>query len=227
MEQKKKLTIEKLIEEAQLFCLEQSKFQHKELYGVTDGKAVGTLIEHKFQSHLNDKYEVLVGSSARGIDLPSDDILTDIKVTSIKQPQSSCPFKDAKQKIFGLGYNLLVFVYDKTDDPTTQTAILNFVSCSFVHKERTADYTTTFRLREMIKDGANEADIIAHLQDKNIPADEITLAKVAEQILQSTPEQGYLTISNALQWRLQYQRIVTLVDDIQGIEKIVSYNKPQ
>ena len=227
MEQKKKLTIEKLIEEAQLFCLEQSKFQHKDLYGVTDGKAVGTLIEHKFQSHLNDKYEVLVGSSARGIDLPSDDILTDIKVTSIKQPQSSCPFKDAKQKIFGLGYNLLVFVYDKTDDPTTQTAILNFVSCSFVHKERTADYTTTFRLREMIKDGANEADIIAYLQDKNIPADEITLAKVAEQILQSTPEQGYLTISNALQWRLQYQRIVTLVDDIQGIEKIVSYNKPQ
>lgn len=227
MGQKEKLTIEKLIEEAQLFCVEQSKFQHKELYGVTDGKAVGTLIEHKFQSHLNEKYEVLVGSSAKGMDLPSDDIQTDIKVTSIKQPQSSCPFKDAKQKIFGLGYNLLVFVYDKTDDPTTQTAILNFVSCSFVHKERTADYTTTFRLREMIKDGANEADIIAYLQDKNIPADEITLAKVAEQILQSTPEQGYLTISNALQWRLQYQRIVTLVDDIQGIEKIVSYNKPQ
>ena len=227
MGQKEKLTIEKLIEEAQLFCVEQSKFHHKELYGVTDGKAVGTLIEHKFQSHLNEKYEVLVGSSAKGIDLPSDDIQTDIKVTSIKQPQSSCPFKDAKQKIFGLGYNLLVFVYDKTDDPTSETAILNFVSCSFVHKERTADYTTSFRLREMVKDGANEADIIAYLQDKNIPADEITLAKVAEQILQTPPEQGYLTISNALQWRLQYQRIVALADDIQGIEKIISYNKPQ
>jgi hypothetical protein len=207
--------------------VKQSKFQHKELYGVTDGKAVGTLIEHKFQSHLNEKYEVLVGSSAKGMDLPSDDIQTDIKVTSIKQPQSSCPFKDAKQKIFGLGYNLLVFVYDKTDDPTSETAILNFVSCSFVHKERTADYTTSFRLREMVKDGANEADIIAYLQDKNIPADEITLAKVAEQILQTPPEQGYLTISNALQWRLQYQRIVALADDIQGIEKIISYNKPQ
>ncbi|MFN3272114.1 MAG: hypothetical protein ACK40Y_06120 [Cloacibacterium caeni] len=227
MGQKEKLTIEKLIEEAQLFCVEQSKFQHKELYGVTDGKAVGTLIEHKFQSHLNEKYEVLVGSSAKGIDLPSDDIQTDIKVTSIRQPQSSCPFKDAKQKIFGLGYNLLVFVYDKSDDPKTQTAILNFVSCSFVHKERTADYTTTFRLREMVKDGANEADIIAYLQDKNIPADEITLAKVAEQILQTPPEQGYLTISNALQWRLQYQRIVALTDDIPGIDKIVSYNKPK
>lgn len=227
MKQKEKLTIEKLIKEAQIFCIEQSKFRHQELYGVTDGKAVGTLIEHQFQTHLNEKYEVLVGSSARGIDLPSYDILTDIKVTSIRQPQSSCPFKDAKQKIFGLGYNLLVFVYDKTDDLTTQTAILNFVSCSFVYKERTADYTTTYRLREMIRDGANEADITAYLQDKNIPADDITLSKIAQQILQSPPEQGYLTISNALQWRLQYQRIVALTDDIPGIDKIVSYNKPK
>ena len=41
-------------------------------------------------------------------------------------------YKDAKQKVFGLGYNLLVFVYDKADDPKSKTATLNFVSCSFV-----------------------------------------------------------------------------------------------
>ena len=103
MANKEQLTIENLIEEARIFCVSESTYKHKELYGVTDGKAVGTLIEQKFQSHLNNKYEVTVGSSARGIDLPSDDIQTDIKVTSIRQPQSSCPFKDAKQKIFGLG----------------------------------------------------------------------------------------------------------------------------
>lgn len=227
MDRKDNLTIEKLIEEAQVFCVAESTFKHKELYGVTDGKAVGTLIEQKFQKHLNEKYIVTVGSSARGIDLPSKDILTDIKVTSIKQPQSSCPFKDVKQKVFGLGYNLLVFVYDKTDDSKSQTAILNFVSCSFVYKERTGDYTTTYRLRQMIEDKANEADIIAYLQDKNIPADEITLSKVAKQILKSPPEQGYLTISNALQWRLQYQRIVALTDDIPGIDKIISFNQPK
>ena len=56
---------------------------------------------------------------------------------------------------------------------------------------------------------------------------EITLAKVAKQILETPPEQGYLTISNALQWRLQYQRIVALTDDIPGIDKIVSYNQPK
>ena len=222
---KEKLTIKKLIEEAYNFCVAESKHKNKELFGVTDGKAVGTYIEHKFKKQLDNKYKITIGSSASGIDLPSDDIQTDIKVTSIKQPQSSCPFKDAKQKIFGLGYNLLVFVYDKTDDPKTKTVNLNFVSCSFIAKERTADYTTTFRLREMVKDKANEADIIAYLQDKNIPADEITLSKLAKQILKSPPEQGYLTISNALQWRLQYQRIVDLSENVKGITKIVHKKK--
>ncbi|HMT74466.1 MAG TPA: hypothetical protein PKA77_10370 [Chitinophagaceae bacterium] len=222
---KEKLTIKKLIEEARNFCVSESKYKNKELYGVTDGKAVGTHIEHKFKKHLDDKYQLTIGSSANGIDLPSGDIQTDIKVTSIKQPQSSCPFKDAKQKIFGLGYNLLVFVYDKTDDPKTKTANLNFVSCSFIAREKTADYTTTFRLREMVKDKANEADIIAYLNDKNIPADEITLAQLAKQVLKNPPELGYLTISNALQWRLQYQRIVDLSEDVKGITKIIHKKK--
>ena len=93
-------------------------------------------------------------------------------------------------------------------------------------RERTADYTTTYRLREMINDNANEADIIAYLVDKNIPADEITLSKLAEEILQNPPEQGYLTISNALQWRLQYQRIVYLREPISGITKIIDKAKP-
>jgi hypothetical protein len=142
---KKDPEIEDVIFEAKVFCIAQSKTPNKELFGVTDGKAIGTHIEHKFQQHLSDHYDLKIGTSAKGIDLPSVDI--DIKVTSIKQPQSSCPFKDAKQKIFGLGYNLLVFVYDKFDDPETKTANLDFVSCSFISKERTADYTTTFRLR--------------------------------------------------------------------------------
>lgn len=227
MEIKEKLTIQKLIEEAQFFCVEQSQFQHKELFGVTDGKAVGTLIEQKFQTHLRDKYEVIIGSSAKGIDLPSEDILTDIKVTSNKQPQSSCPFKDAKQKIFGLGYNLLVFVYDKTDDAKSQTATLNFVSCSFVSKERTADFTTTSILNEMKKVGANEDDIISFLEGIKLPADEIALKQITEIILASEIPIGYLTISNALQWRLQYGRIRDLKNDVPGIDKIISYNKPK
>ena len=194
---KKKLTIKELINSAKEFCKQETKYENKELFGVTDGKAVGTYIEHKFKDFLNEYYIVDNGNSAKGIDLPAPEINTDIKVTSIKQPQSSSPFKDAKQKIYGLGYNLLVFVYEKSDNNKNRTAILDFKCCSFIEKERTADYTTTYRLIEMVNDGANQEDIIAYLNDKNIPADDITLTQIANQILENPPELGYLTVSNA------------------------------
>lgn len=210
-----KLTIDLLKYEARKFCEEQSTINHISLIGVTDGKAVGTYVEHLFQTKLNQKYSLRVGNSARGIDLPDDDILTDIKVTSIKQPQSSCPFKSARQKIFGLGYNLLVFVYQKIDTETTCT--LNFLYCTFIEKEKTSDYTITKRLIEMKKDGANKEDIIAFLSDKNVPGDEIIYDELATEILSSDLQQGYLTISNALQWRLQYARVILLDNTVKGI----------
>ncbi|MEA3452638.1 MAG: restriction endonuclease [Bacteroidota bacterium] len=218
---KPKLKISDLKEQAKLFCVKETEFKNPDLFGITDGKAVGTYIEHKFQEFLKANYVIEIGSSAKGIDLPSAEINTDIKVTSIKQHQSSCPFKDAKQKIFGLGYNLLIFVYDKIDDTKTKTTKLNFVSCAFIEAERTADYTTTYRLREMLKDGANEEDITAYLTDRNIPADEITLLEISRQIIGNPPKQGYLTISNALQWRLQYGRVVNLEKKVIGINKII------
>lgn len=209
------LTINKLILEAKKFCENMSKENHVSLIGVTDGKAVGTYVEHRFQSYLSERYLLTIGSSAKGIDLPDDNICTDIKVTSMIQPQSSCPFKNARQKVFGLGYNLLVFVYKKTD--TLNVCKLNFVNCTFIDKLRTADFTITKRLREMIYDGANKEDIIGFLQDKNVPGDEIVYNDLADEILVHTPNQGYLTISNALQWRLQYARVIGLKNSVRGI----------
>lgn len=95
----KKLTIESLIKEAKRFCKQISGVHKTELFGITDGKAIGTYIEHLFQNFLSENYDLQKGNSAIGLDLPS--ISTDIKVTSIRQPQSSCPFKSSHQKILG------------------------------------------------------------------------------------------------------------------------------
>src|SRR5260370_13702500 len=100
----------------------QSKYAEQSLFGVTDGKGVGSYLEHKFQVSLQSRYGYARGNSARGIDFP--ELGVDIKVTSIRQPQSSCPFKSARQKIYGLGYTLPVFAYDKRDDETTRTGLL-------------------------------------------------------------------------------------------------------
>ncbi len=219
---KKTLTIQDLIAEATAFCEQESQFDNKELFGVTDGKAVGTFIEHKFTAHLQAKYNATIGSSANGIDMPSDDINTDIKVTSVEQPQSSCPFRSPRQKIYGLGYNLLLLVYEKTDDPKKKVSRLNFVSCSFIEKHRTADYQMTKTIRQMIDNNANTDDIIAYFTDRNLPADDMTMARLAEEVIKNKPEQGYLTISNALQWRLQYGRIVRLSENVGGIVRIIN-----
>ena len=67
---KSKLTIAKLKKAAREFCKSESKHRNKDLFGVTDGKAVGTYIEHKFQTYLEEYYIYEKGSSAKGIDLP-------------------------------------------------------------------------------------------------------------------------------------------------------------
>lgn len=220
---KKTLTIESLIAEAEHFCSLNSGLYRSELFGVTDGKAIGTFIEHLFKQFLEERYELEVGNFANGLDLPS--VNTDIKVTSIKQPQSSCPFKDSKQKIFGLGYNLLVFVYRKNDDPKKKKGMLDFVSCNFIDKYRTADFQTTTGLHKILSNQGNQDDIFAFLVEHNIPSDEVTLYNMAGEILKNPPQIGYLTISNALQWRLQYGRIVSMTDKVDGIEQIIRFSE--
>lgn len=219
---KKILNVVELQIAAKKFCEKENGLYRSELFGVTDGKAVGTFVEHLFQEYLKQQYKMTVGSSANGLDLPS--INTDIKVTSIKQPQSSCPFKDSKQKIYGLGYNLIVFVYQKNDDAQTKKGSLNFLSCSFIESSRTADYQTTTGILNIIKNNGNADDIFAFLIDHQIPSDEVTLMNMAENILKNPPKIGYLTISNALQWRLQYSRVVKLSETVDGITPIIKYS---
>lgn len=216
---KPKLSNLSLVKEAKKFCQLNSGKYRKELFGVTDGKAIGTFVEHLFKDFLSEKYDLVAGNSAKGLDLPS--INTDIKVTSLRQPQSSCPFKDSKQKIYGLGYNLIVFVYKKYDDPSSGTGMLEFVSCTFIEAQRTGDYQITTGLHNIIKNNGNEEDIFAFLNDHHIPADETTLYQMAEEIFHTPPPIGYLTISNALQWRLQYGRVISLEDKISGIKTII------
>lgn len=190
------------------------------LYGVTDGKAVGTYVEVEFNAYIAGNYTHQHGNAAKGIDFP--DLNVDLKVTSIKQPQSSSPFRDATQKIYGLGYDLLLFVYEKSDDHERAAAELTILHVVFIDKSRTADYQMTRELLRIIENHGNIEDIDAHLQDKNLPLDEVSRRRLAERILADPPEVGFLTISNALQWRLQYGHAIkaSIVADAQGVERL-------
>ena len=212
------LTLDLLLDEALHFSEHESAHPEPTIYGVTDGKAIGTYLEHKFQSHLESHYIHAPGNSALGIDFPG--LSVDMKVTSIRQPQSSCPFKNARQKIFGLGYSLLVFVYDKFDNPEIRSAILNIKHTIFIDAPHTGDYQMTKGLRDILYNNGNEEDLVGFRQDKMLPADEIEVRRIAQELMSAPPEQGFLTISNALQWRLQYGRVITQAGSVPGIVRI-------
>ncbi|BBH40668.1 MULTISPECIES: type II restriction endonuclease [Microcystis] len=151
-------------------------------------------------------------------------MLVDIKVTSTKQPQSSCPFKSARQKIFGLGYSLIIFVYEKLDNSLNRTANLRMITTIFVSAERTADFQMTRGIRNILNNQGNKDDLIAFMLDKNLPVDEMEAANIADEILANPPVQGFLTISNALQWRLQYTRVIDLAGQEEGLIAIYREN---
>lgn len=216
------LTIEALCSEAAIFSANESIHPEPLLYGVTDGKAVGTYLEQKFRLYLKGRYEFIEGNSASGIDFPG--LLVDVKVTSIRQPQSSCPFKSARQKIYGLGYSLLIFVYDKMDNSTNRTATLNILHTIYVSAERTADFQMTRGIRNILANEGNKDDLIAFMSDRNLPVDEIEAGNIADEILTNPPRQGFLTISNALQWRLQYGRVIEQSGQEDGILTVYRAN---
>lgn len=212
------LTIDILKAEAQAFADAVSMRSEADLYGKTDGKAVGTYVEHKFCEYLATKYEFVKSSSAKGIDFP--ELAADLKATSAKQPQSSCPYKSARQKIFGLGYSLLIFVYQKNDNDHTRTGQLDIAHVIFVDAARTADFQTTKGISDILARQGNEDDLIAFMQERMLPVDDIAASDIAEELLLGPPEIGYLTISNALQWRLQYGRVIEQAGQVSGVWRI-------
>ena len=212
------LTIAALKREARAFAQAESIHDEPALHGVTDGKAVGTYFEPKFRSHLRADYDFQHGSSAKGIDFPQ--LLVDMKVTSIRQPQSSCPYESARQKIYGLGYSLLVFAYEKHDDDAKATGRLDIRHLIFVEAGRTADFQTTSGIAEILRRDGNKDDLVAFMAERMLPVDEIEAASIADDILKSPPAIGYLTISNALQWRLQYRRVIEQADAVAGVVRL-------
>lgn len=215
---KQKFTIDILLKEAKKFAERERLHSEPTIYRATDGKAVGTYLENKLRLELSEKYSLELGNAAKGIDFP--DINVDFKTTSSKQPQSSCPFKSARQKIYGLGYGLLVFVYDKVNDDTAQTSTLDICDVIYVEEDRTADFQLTSAILNALANNANTDDITAIMYDRKLPVDDIAANQLAEEIIKNPPKQGYLTISNALQWRLQYKRVIDEAGSVSGVVRV-------
>lgn len=86
--------------------------------------------------------------------------------------------------------------------------------------DRTADFQTTTGIADILRRDGNKDDLVAFMAERTLPVDEIEAANIADDILTSPPAIGYLTISNALQWRLHYRRVIEKADTVAGVARL-------
>ena len=89
MKQKPNLTIGLLKKEAKIFCKAMSNITHEYIIGVTDSKAVGTYVEHKFRDVISQKYKVETGNSAQGIDFPEPSVKNLRRLNLLRSAEST------------------------------------------------------------------------------------------------------------------------------------------
>lgn len=76
-------------------------------------------------------------------------------------------------------------------------------------------------LRLILDNKGNVDDLVAFMMDKMLRVEELEAHSIAGELLGGAAIlQGYLTISNALQWRLQYSRIIAEAGAIEGIVRV-------
>ena len=97
---------------------------------------------------------------------------------------------------------------------------MNIVHTIYIEEARTADYQTTRGILQILENDGDEDDLTAFFYERNLPIDDISAQNLAREILESPPEQGFLTIPNALQWRLQYSRVIQEANHVRGIIRV-------
>lgn len=181
-------------------------------------KQIGTYFEKELRNWFEEKHGLVSeGSVAEDLDLPAFNL--DVKTTSNRQPQSSSTFDDPGERIIGVDYNILLFVYDKQSvDGGNQ---FNIVSCAYIPKERASDYRKSENAKKLVADyregKLSESELREQLEDlTGIGA--ISDEKF-EEIKENPPEKGAITITPAMQWRFNYNKMVK--DDVpEGTDRI-------
>lgn len=189
------------------FAIYFNSRSHDAIKGNVHVKRLATYVEELFKDFLVERKvieETERGNAAKGLDLPS--LNTDIKLTQYSDPQTSSPFSEAKQKIEGLGYHLLLFTYEKRE--VEGKFFLPFKAVRFIPKERTGDYTTTKEIRDIINRPGNAEDVSVYLREHFILTDEQELLAYSEHLFRNIPNQGYLSAYEAAQWRLTYRKVI-------------------
>lgn len=80
--------------------------------------------------------------------------------------------------------------YEKTDTHETQSAAIDVHHVLFIARSMTGDYQTTRGILEILERGGNREDLVAFMEDRNLPLDEVGRTALAERVLSDVPHRA-------------------------------------
>lgn len=190
----------------------------------TTSKKIGTYFENELRDWMESQRGIESdGSIAEDEDIP--ELNLDVKATSESQPQSSIPMKYPLERITGMQYDVLVFIYKK--DRSVYGNKIDVVNCSYIPKERTGDHRKSEKARELIHKYKNEdisRDILKSRIEEltglsHFEGIELVTEEQLDDMIQNPPKKGAMTVSAAAQWRPSYNQM-TKSDEGKEFEKI-------
>ena len=217
---KEKLTTPLLIQCARDFSIRQSSDYRAELFGQKNKKVLSTTVEQDFCEFLKARVDLDYRKSIVGLTLPA--VHTDVKVVHALRRRSALRERDQHNLVYGLGHNLLIFIFEEEDFSALRKAKLRINHCIHVDASRTADYRTTSGLLQLLHDGGNTDDIADFLlHERHLDLSPQDLASLAADIVASPPLVGYLDITNTPPWRISYDTLLSLEGDLPGVTSII------
>lgn len=174
-----------------------------------DGKSIGTFVERRFNDFLASRYVFRSGNAALGLDFPELEV--DVKTTSAKLRSSSAPFKSYREAVFGLGYDLLVFMYEPVidfvpDGQTTAGQTVRITRTLYVDRKDTRDHKLLWQLAQCETPELRVNAVRARYPGASEADAEDIVREVTPELLgtvgTTTPA---VSMCAALQWRLKYR----------------------
>lgn len=211
------LTIEALLAEVVPFAYSLTGVIIKD---IDKPKKIGDFVQEKLSEYLATKYSFTKGNSTLGIDFPSLNI--DVKATRLHKPQSSSRFRSVRQKVFGLGYGIVLFAYEQIEDEFAMKTTIRVRRVVYIAAERTASYSITKTIKELIENDCNQEELEGYLLSISMGLDEAEAEAIAQKImLDKTINVGYIEMTQALQWRLMYSVAINNAGKIAGLESLL------
>ncbi len=193
-----------------------------EIIGPNSGRRIADYIEDTYMKKLKTRLFIESGKKKEGLDFPT--INTDIKVTRIKKPQSTAAIKDIHAKIFGLGYNLIIFFYDFGGDDGNQLIIKKTI---YIPINKTADFKMMNKLEDILGEEDVLAEELKYQYEEMEHYEEIELneyRKLAKKMSNNYVE-GYLSYAGDPRWHLTYPFLGDLREWFSDINIIFDFDE--